>query len=129
MNTSFSNPGFESNSNFYNPDWSNHSDFLWHAHAMENFAPQSYGLHHPEYPQSDNPFSNPSSYDYPPKKSYLEETFKEFIELVGQPTILASQEQSLEDSLKTFKKTINQPCQEIMDAVVTNTKAIAKLEG
>jgi hypothetical protein len=28
LNTSFSSPGFESVSNFYNPDWSNHSDFL-----------------------------------------------------------------------------------------------------
>jgi hypothetical protein len=27
MNTNFSSLGFESNSNFYNPDWSNHSDF------------------------------------------------------------------------------------------------------
>jgi hypothetical protein len=26
MNTSFSSPRFESNSNFYNLDWSNHSD-------------------------------------------------------------------------------------------------------
>jgi hypothetical protein len=50
MNTSFSSPRFESNSNFYNPYWSNHSDISWHAHAMENLAPQSYGLHHPEYP-------------------------------------------------------------------------------
>ena len=27
LNTSFSNPGFESNSNLYNLDWSNHSNF------------------------------------------------------------------------------------------------------
>jgi hypothetical protein len=27
MNTNFFSYGFESNSNFYNPDWSNHSDF------------------------------------------------------------------------------------------------------
>jgi hypothetical protein len=39
LNTSFSSPRFESNSNFYNPDWSNHSDFSWHDHATENFAP------------------------------------------------------------------------------------------
>jgi hypothetical protein len=49
MSTSFFSPGFESNSNFYNTDWSNHSDFSWHVHATENFAPQSYGLHHLEY--------------------------------------------------------------------------------
>jgi hypothetical protein len=90
MNTNFSSFGFESNSNFYNPDWSNHSDFSWHAHVTENYAPKSYGLHHLEYPQSDNPFSDPLSYDYPPKKSSLDETLKEFMELVGQPTIPAS---------------------------------------
>jgi hypothetical protein len=128
MNTSFSNPGFESNSNFYNPDWSSHSDFSWHAHVTKNFAPQSYGLHHPEYPQSDNPFSNPSSYDYPLKKSSLEETLKKFMELVSQPTIPALQEQSLKDSLEAFRKTINQPCQKIIDATVTNTEAVARLE-
>jgi hypothetical protein len=31
MNTNFSNRGFESNSNFYNPDWNNHSvDWVQH---------------------------------------------------------------------------------------------------
>jgi len=29
MNTNFSNVGFDSNSNFYNPEWTNHSDFSW----------------------------------------------------------------------------------------------------
>jgi hypothetical protein len=72
---------------------------------MENFASQSYGLHHPEYPQSDNPFSVPSSYDYPPKQSSLEETLKEFIQLTGQSL------------------------QEITAATMANTKAIARLEG
>jgi hypothetical protein len=50
LNTSFSNPRFESNSNFYNPDWSNHSNFSWHDHATENFAPKVDELHHSEYP-------------------------------------------------------------------------------
>ena len=49
MNTNFSSLGFESNSNFYNPDWRNHSDFSWQAHATGNYAPQSPELHHPEY--------------------------------------------------------------------------------
>jgi hypothetical protein len=31
MNTNFSSPGFELNSNFYNPDWSNHPNFSWQA--------------------------------------------------------------------------------------------------
>jgi hypothetical protein len=128
MNTSFSSPGFDSNSNFYNPDWSNHSGFSWQAHVTGNFAPQSHGLHHPEYPQSDNPFSDPSSYDYPPKQSSLEETFKEFMELVGQPTIPASQEPSLEDALEVFRKIVNQPFQGITDATLANTEAVARLE-
>ena len=129
MNTNFSSPGFESNSNFYNPDWSNHSDFLWQVHAMENYAPQSYGLYHHDYPQSNNLFFDPSSYDFPPKQSSLEETFKEFMELIGQPTFPASQEPSLEDTLEMFRQTVNQPFQEITNATVANTKAVARLEG
>jgi hypothetical protein len=108
---------------------SNHSDFSWQAHATENYAPQSYGLHHSEYPQSDNPSSNPSSYDYPPKQSSLKETFKKFMELIGQPTIPASQEPSLEDTLEAFRQTVNQPFREITDATMANTEAVAGLEG
>jgi hypothetical protein len=129
MNTSFSSPGFESNSNFYKPDWNNYPDFSWQAHATENYAPQVDELHHPDYPQFDNEFSSHPSYDYPPKQSSLEETLKEFMELVGQPTIPASHELSLEETLKEFRKTVNQPCQEIIDATVANTKAVARLEG
>jgi hypothetical protein len=51
------------------------------------------------------------------------------MELVGQPTIPASQELSLEDTLKAFKQIVNQPCQEITNATVANTEAIARLEG
>jgi hypothetical protein len=127
LNTNFSSPGFESNSNFYNPDWSNHSDFSWHDHATENFAPQVDELHHPEYPQFENHFSS-HSYDYPLETSSLEDTLKEFMELVGQPTIPASHEPSLEDTLETFRKTVNQPCQEIIGATVANTKEVARLE-
>ena len=99
------------------------------SHATKNYAPQSYGLYHSEYPQSDNPFSNLLPYDYPPKQSSLEETFKEFKELIGQTTIPAPQEPSLEDTLEAFRQTINQPCHEIKDAIVANTEAIARLEG
>jgi hypothetical protein len=55
--------------------------------------------------QSDNPSFNPSSYDYPPKQSSLEETPKEFKQLTGQSL------------------------QEITDATMANTEAIARLEG
>jgi hypothetical protein len=53
----------------------------------------------------------------------------EFMELVGQPTIPTSHELSLEDTLEEFRKTVNQPCQEIIDAIVANTEAVARLEG
>jgi hypothetical protein len=46
LNINFSSPGFESNSNFYNSDWSNHSNFSWQAQATENYAPQYHELHH-----------------------------------------------------------------------------------
>jgi glutamate synthase domain-containing protein 1 len=110
---------------------------------MGNYAPQSYGLHHPEYPQSDNPSSNHSSYNYPPKQSSLEETLKEFMQLIDQPTIPMLQELSLEDTLEVFRQTINQSMHEIKDATMVNsqsmheikdaamanTEAIARLEG
>jgi hypothetical protein len=51
------------------------------------------------------------------------------MELVGQPTILVSHNPSLEDTLETFRKTVNQPCQEIIDATVANTKVVTRLEG
>jgi hypothetical protein len=51
------------------------------------------------------------------------------MELVGQPTIYASHEPSLEDTLKTFRKTVNQPCQEIINATMANTEEVARLEG
>jgi hypothetical protein len=69
MNTNFSNLGFKLNSNFYNPDWSNHSDFSWQAHATRNCTPQVDELHNHEYPQFDNQFSTPSLCNYPPQQS------------------------------------------------------------
>jgi hypothetical protein len=50
-------------------------------------------------------FSNPSSCNYPPKQSSLEETLKEFNLLTGQSL------------------------QEITDATMANTEAVARLEG
>jgi hypothetical protein len=51
------------------------------------------------------------------------------MELVGQPTILVSHELSLEETLEEFRKIVNQPCQEIIDATAANIEAIAWLEG
>jgi hypothetical protein len=84
-------------------------------------TPQVDELHHPDYPQFDNQFSSHPSYNYPPKQSSLE--------LVGQPTIPVSYELSLEETLEEFRKIVNQPCQEIIDATVANTEVVARLEG
>jgi hypothetical protein len=129
LNTNFSDQGFESHSNSYTPNRDNHYDVSWFALATGNYTPQVDELHHPEYPQFDNHVSSHSSYDYPPEKSSLEDTLKEFMELVGQSTIPASHEPSLEDTLETFRKTINQPCHGVIDATVANTEAIVRLEG
>ena len=51
------------------------------------------------------------------------------MELIGQPTILAPQEPSLEDRLEAFRQTVNQSCHEIIDATVANIEAVARLEG
>jgi hypothetical protein len=73
-------------------------------------------------------FFSHSSYDYPPEKSSLEDNLKEFMELVGQPIIPVSHEPPLEDTLEAFRKTINQPCQEIIDVTIANTEIVVKLE-
>jgi hypothetical protein len=90
MNLNFSSLGFESNSNFYNLDWSNHPDFSWQAKVMENCALQFHELHHPEYQQFENQVLHPSSYDPIPQKSSLEDTLKIFMERTGQSTIQVS---------------------------------------
>jgi uncharacterized coiled-coil protein SlyX len=86
MNTNFSSLGFESNSHFYNPDWSNHLDFSWQAQVMGNCAPQIHELYHLKYPQFDDQSSHLSSYNYQASSSQptLEDTFKVFMQLTGQ---------------------------------------------
>jgi hypothetical protein len=86
MNTNFSSPGFDSNSNVYNPDWSNYLDFSWQAQVIGNCAPQYHELHHPEYPQFDDQSSYPSSYNYlaSSSQSTLEDILKAFMQITGQ---------------------------------------------
>jgi hypothetical protein len=107
MNTNFSSRRFDSNSNFYNPDWGKHSDFSWQAQAMGNCAPQFQKLHHSEYPQFDDQSSHPSSHNYPASSS--------------QPT--------LEDSLKAFMQFTSQTINEMKNAALENTRVIARIEG
>jgi hypothetical protein len=107
MNTNFSSPMYDSNSNFYNPDWSNHSDFSWQAQAMGNYAPQFQELHHSEYPQFDDQSSHPSSRNYP----------------------TSSSQSTLEDSLKSFMQFTSQTINEMKNATLENTRAIARIKG
>jgi hypothetical protein len=86
MNINFSSPGFESNSNFHNLDWSNHFDFSWQAQATRNYAHQYHELHHPKYLQFNHESSNPSSYNYPAPQSSLEDTVKAFVQPNNQTT-------------------------------------------
>jgi hypothetical protein len=84
MNTNFSNLEFDSNSNFYNSDWSNHSDLSLQAQAMGNYAPQYHDLHHPKYPQFNHQYSHPSSYNYLTQELSLEDTLKASIQELSQ---------------------------------------------
>jgi hypothetical protein len=87
IKANFSKSGFDSNSNFYNLDWSNHFDFSWQDQATRNYAPPHNELHYPEYPQFENQVFNPSSYDPFPQRSSLEDALKEFMERTGKSTI------------------------------------------
>jgi hypothetical protein len=60
MNTNFSSLGLEINSNFYNPDWSNQSDFSWSAQATRNCAYQFDEVHHSNYLQFDHQAQPPA---------------------------------------------------------------------
>jgi hypothetical protein len=80
MNNSFSNPGCDSNSNFYNPDWCNHFDFSWSTQTTGNYAPQFQELHHSDYPHFDYQ-AQPPVYQAPQPVplSSLEEIMKAFM--------------------------------------------------
>ena len=86
---------------------------------MGNHAPQVNELHHPEYLQFDNQFSTPSSCNYPPQDSSLEDTLKKFIQ---------SNNQILQE-IKDATMVNSQSIYEIKDAAMANTEAIARLEG
>jgi hypothetical protein len=64
MNTSFSNLGYDSNSNFYSPNWSKQSNFSWLAQTARNYAPQFQELHHSTYQQF-NHQAQPPAYQAP----------------------------------------------------------------
>jgi len=121
MNTNFSSPWFDSNSNVYNSNWSNHSDFSWQAQAMGNCAPQFQELHHFEYMQFDDQSSHPSSYNYPASslQSTLEDSLKAFMQFTSQ-TINEMKNATLENT---------QAISDVKNATMENTQAIARIEG
>jgi hypothetical protein len=116
MNTNFSNLGFDSNSNFYNLDWSNHPNFSWQAQTMRNYAPQYHELYHPEYPQFDQQSSHHSSYNYPAQELSSEDTFIAFIQKSIQ-------------NLQELQKVTMSSSQNIQELKQFTHQAIAKMEG
>jgi hypothetical protein len=130
VQANFSNSGFDSNSIFYNSDWSNHSDFSWQDQATRNYAPPHNELHYSEYPQFDNQVLNPSSYDPLPQISSLEDALKEFMERTGKSTIQVPQpELSLEDTVKAFIHASSQNIQELKSVTTSNNQIIQELKN
>jgi leucyl aminopeptidase len=62
-------------------------------------------------------------------QAHTSQTLKEFMQQTCQSTSPVSQELLLEDTLNAFRQKVNQPTQELKDATLANTKAIAKLKG
>jgi hypothetical protein len=116
MNTNFFSSGFESNSNFYNPDWSNHHDFSWQVQTMRNRAPQFQELHHSKYPQFKNQVLNPSSYDPFPKK------------LSSEDTLIAFIQESIQN-LQELQSAIVSNIQELQNAAMSNSQNIQELKS
>jgi predicted phage tail protein len=106
MNTSFSNPGYDSNSNFYYLDRSNQSDFTWSAQTTGNYASQFQELHHSDYPQFIHQ-AQPLAYQVP------------------QP---ASQS-SLEDMMKELMQSTDKFMQQTDQAVQSNSRDIQELKS
>jgi hypothetical protein len=130
MNISFSNPGCDSNSNFYNLDWSNQFDFLWPAQATENYAPQFQELYHSDYRQF-NHQAQPPVYQVPQPapQSLLEDMMKALIQTVNQSA------QSTNKSMQEMNKFNSQAIQKLKNATIGNSRdiqgihqAIAKIE-
>jgi hypothetical protein len=106
MNISFSYPGCDSNSNFYNPNWSNQSDFSWSAQTIGNYVPQFQELHHSDYPQFGHQ-AQPPVYQAP------------------QP----APQSSLEEIMKAFVQATDRNIQELKNATIANNRDIQELKG
>jgi hypothetical protein len=85
---------------------------------MGNYAHQCDELHHPKYPQFDNQYSIPSSYNYPPQELSLEDTFRPFMQIVNQ--VMQPVNQSMQE-IKDATMISSQSIQELKDAIMVNT--------
>jgi hypothetical protein len=113
MNTSFSYPGCDSNFNFYNPNWSNQSDFSWSTQTIGNYAPQFQEVHHSDYPRF-NHQAQPPAYQ-PPQlapQSSLEEMMKAFMQLTDKNL-----------------QALTQSNDKLTNATMSNTRDIQELKG
>jgi hypothetical protein len=124
MNTSFSNLGYDSNSNFYNLDWSYQFDFSWSAQTTGNYAPQFHEMHHSDYLQFDHQ-AQPPTYQVPQPtpQSSLEEMMKAFIQSIDKNL------QALTQSIDKFVQATNKNIQELKNATMANSKDIHKLKS
>jgi hypothetical protein len=120
MNTSFSNPGYDSNSNFYHPDWSNQFNFSWSAQTTRNYAPQFQESHHSDYPQF-NHQAQPLVYQapQPAPQSSLEEIMQSTDKNL----------QALTQSTDKFVQAIDKNIQELKNATMANSRDIQELKS
>jgi hypothetical protein len=124
MNTNFSNPGCDSNFNFYNSDWSNQSDFSWSDQTIGNYIPQFQELHHSDYPQF-NHQAQPSAYQAPQStpQSSLEEMMKAFMQSTDKNLLALTQ------STDKFVQSTDKNIQELKNAAMANKRDIHELKS
>jgi hypothetical protein len=127
MNISFSNPGCNSNFNFYNPDWSNQSDISWSAQTAGNYAPQFQELHHSNYPQF-NHQAQPLAYQAPQlaPQSSLEEMMKACI--YNQTALMQSTNKFIQSTEKFMQQT-DQAIQSNNRDIQELKSYVARIEG
>jgi hypothetical protein len=127
INTSFSNPGCDSNFNFYNPNWSNQSDFTWLAQATGNYAHQFDEVHHSDYLQFDHQ-AQPSAYQTPqPAPQFsLEEMMKAFMQSTNKFT--RSTDKFVQATDRNIQELKNRN-QELKNATMANNRDIQELKS
>jgi hypothetical protein len=116
----FSNFRKQSNGPFsetYNPWWRNHPNFLWKQNPPVN---QGGALHqaHNQYPPEFHQLVHHQGRQASPTPAYQAPT----------QALASSSESTLEDTLKAFMQLTGQSINDVKNATMVNTQAIAKLE-